>query len=68
MSRNPRRWLLTRESLPILLLQMAVSASGELRKIQECYNSVDKLWAHTVFVMYDMSYDCYVRFSDGHMR
>ena len=36
-------WLLTRESLPKLLLYMVVSASGELRKIKECCNSVDKL-------------------------
>ena len=46
---------------------MVVSASGELRKIQECCNYVDKLLTHTVFVICEMRYNCYVRFSDGYV-
>ena len=46
---------------------MVVSASGELRKIQEYCNYVDKLQAHTVLAICDIRYNCYVRFSDSHM-
>ena len=53
MSRNPRGWLLTGESVHKLLLYMFVSASGGL-KIQKCCNSVDSLQAHIVFLMRDM--------------
>ena len=41
---------------------MVVSASDNLKKIQECFNFVDNLQAHIVFFMLDSRYNCVVNF------
>ena len=43
-----------------------VSASGELKKIQECCNFVDNLPAHIVSLKRDMRYNSVVRFLDAY--
>ena len=45
---------------------MVVSASVDLKKIQECCNVVDNMQAHIVFFMREMRYNCVMRFSGGY--
>ena len=42
----------------ITALSYVVSASDELKKMQECCNFVDNLQTHIVFFMCDMRYNC----------
>ena len=56
MSQNQRGVVTDQRVRHKLLLYTAVSASGELKKIEECCNCVDNLQARIVFFMHGMRY------------